>query len=110
MENVAIELEKKIVHHLLNTAKDAGWVCNEVNDGGDDLVKCKSITEALDAVFAVEEATLCFSKVIDGKTKVCGVFVVLGNGVDCIADCHVFSTFQTEVMDISDSYVDSLDA
>lgn len=104
--------ERAIVLHLLTTARAAGWPLAYVNDGGDEAVRCHSDEEGMAAIFAVDDCTACFRAVkpTDRGTKhpVCGVYIVLGNGIDCIADYHAYEPFTSAVMDASDAYIDKL--
>jgi len=77
-----IELERKIVRHLIRAAKEAGWNVCKVDDGGDELVTVRNETEAMDAIFAVDESRLKFTNGTVNHT----VLIVGGNGIDIIAD------------------------
>jgi hypothetical protein len=76
------ELERKIVRHLIRTAKTVGWNVHSVDDGGDERVPVKNETEAMDAIFAVDESRLYLLK--NGVRH--SVLLVGGNGIDIIAD------------------------
>ena len=82
-----MEIEKKIVRHLIREAKKAGWICVAVNNGGDEDEPVSTEAEAMDEAFACDEANLYFSKEVDGKLRTCIVLIVLGNdGYDVICD------------------------
>ena len=76
------DIEMAIVKHLLERAKEFGWVCTKV-DNGDGFV---SVTEdeVLDEAFAADDAELRFER--EGfRTQ--WVYLVFGNdGYDVIAD------------------------
>ena len=79
------EIERRIVRKLIRSMKAAGWVIARINDGGgpDEDALNPNETEAMDVVFAVDEATIYFAK----GTCVRHALIVLGNdGWDCIAD------------------------
>jgi DNA-binding transcriptional regulator LsrR (DeoR family) len=82
-----IEIERRIVRHLIREAKKAGWIAVAV-DGGDEVIPVFGETETMDAVFAVDEATIFFWKTPEGdKRRTRSALIVLGNdGYDCIAD------------------------
>lgn len=85
-----MEIERKVVRHLIRTMKAAGWLITRINDGGDDDEDTldPNETQAMDTVFSVDESTIYFRKQLEpkyGKTHY--AYIVLGNnGYDCIAD------------------------
>lgn len=104
-----LKLERKIVRHLLSTALAAGWTVEAVDDGGFDDARCTNIDEVMEAVFSVDESTIFFNKTIEGVKKCLGVLIVLGNGIDCIADNSVHPVFEAEVIAPSEAFVESLE-
>ncbi len=74
--------ESAMIRGLIRGLKKEGWLPTLVNDQGDELIKVKNETEAMDAVFAVDVSALGFSK---GEAHH-SFMIVLGNGVDCISD------------------------
>jgi DNA-binding transcriptional regulator LsrR (DeoR family) len=109
-----IEMERKIVRHLIREAKQAGWIVMAVDDGGDEPEKVFNETETMDAVFAVDEAQVYFQKTPkDGKRRTRSALIVLGNyGWDCIADHSApdneVSFGWNEMMDRVSEYADKL--
>jgi len=80
-----MEIERKVVRHLIRTMKAKGWIISRINDGGepDEDTLNPNETEAMDAVFAVDDATIYFKK----GNMLRSAYIVLGNdGWDCIAD------------------------
>lgn len=105
-----IEVEKKVVRHLIREMKKAGWSIAKINDGGDfdEDILHPNETEAMDTVFSVDESTIFFSK----GELIRHAYIVLGNdGYDCIAD-HSCSNPKLEeddfekVMDEVQEYAD----
>jgi hypothetical protein len=93
-----IALEKSIVRALIAHMKRAGWSVFRINDG-EELTYPKTIAEALDLIFNLDEASLRFvptNKLPTGKRAQQtrhltarhehGVLLILGEGVDCIND------------------------
>lgn len=113
------EIERKVVRHLIRTMKAHGWIISRINDGGDfdeDSINPNE-TEAMDAVFSVDESTIYFHKRLDashGMTHFAQI--ILGNdGYDCIAD-HSCSTVDYPMDDFEkvihleiDPYCDKLE-
>ena len=108
-----IEIEKKVLRHLIRSMKGNGWVVVRIDDGGeeDEDTIDPNETEAMDAVFAVDECVIYFRKQVSatvGKTHYAQI--VLGNdGWDCIADHSYaadgsdnFNTIMDEVQDYAD--------
>jgi hypothetical protein len=83
-----IKLERSIVVAVVDECAKDGFVPVSVYDGG-EYVPAADAAAVLDAVFSVDEATIHFAPSDDksdwGKR---GVFIVLGNGEDCISDFH----------------------
>ena len=77
------DIEMAIVKHLLERAKEFGWVCTKVDNGG-GYERVNDDDEALDTAFAADSADLCFKR--EGfRTQ--WVYLVFGNdGYDVIAD------------------------
>jgi hypothetical protein len=83
-----IEMEKSIVRHLIRELKTAGFLPDQVWDGG-EYVNTKNESQVLAAVFAVDDATIHFDAGKGANGKSHGVLIVLGNGCDCISDYHI---------------------
>jgi hypothetical protein len=77
-------LERKIVRHLIRTAKAHGYAVTKVWDG-EEYVKCQTENIAMDAVFSVDESTIYF-KHPDQPKGHCAVIVLGNSGYDSIAD------------------------
>ena len=82
-----MEIERKIVRHLIRTMKKHGWNAIAVDDGGDGWEQTKTETEVMGFVFGVDESSIKFHKKV-GNVKVTHfAYIVLGNdGYDCICD------------------------
>ena len=91
------EIERKIVRKLIRSMKAAGWVISYINDGGeeDENIVSPNESEALDAVFSVDESTIAFRKQVGKKGVTCFVQIILGNdGWDCISDYTFTDEFE----------------
>lgn len=84
----ALAIEARIVRKLCRELKKAGYLPESVFDGG-AYVKARTESAVLEAVFAVDDATIHFDRGAGANGKSHGVFIVLGNGVDCMSDWHV---------------------
>lgn len=103
LERIAIE--KQVVRKLIRVAKAKGYNVVKVYDG-EEMVKVKNETEAMDNVFGVDEATIYFKK--DGEPKAHCALIVLGNdGWDAIADNSMGEGWD-DVMAEVDEYCDEL--
>ena len=95
-----MEMELNVVAELLRRAQEQGWAVRGVDDG-EEMHGTKTDAEAMDAVFAVDEATIFFKKGIYRGMA----FIVLGNdGYDAIADNSTGQDFTAEVMDINPEF------
>lgn len=75
-------IERRIVEKLLSTAQEDGWTIDSVYDG-EEYIKTPTAAEALEAIFAVDDATVRFRK---GDGPLRGVYIVLGNCEDVLSD------------------------
>lgn len=75
------KLERRIVANLIAHLAFHGWSVTHVWDG-DDREATPDMVSAMELVFNLDECRIYFSK--DGHTH--SVYLVLGNGVDCLAD------------------------
>lgn len=75
------KIEKAIVTALVEELGKSGFKPFQVWDGG-EYVACTDVASVLNAVFAVDTATVHF------KPGDYGVFLVCGNGEDVISDYH----------------------
>lgn len=80
-----LKLEAKVIRGLIRGLKEEGWRPSAVDDGG-EIIQVRNETQAMDAVFAVDESWLTFEHPSgthhDARRH--SVQIVLGNGVDCI--------------------------
>lgn len=83
IENDArLYVERYIVETLIDRALAEGWKLDSVFDS-EEYIKTRTREKALDAIFAVDESTVRFTK---DDSPLRGVFIVLGNGCDVISD------------------------
>jgi len=89
-----IAIEIRIVRHLIREMKKGGWDVYAVNDG-EEFQKLKGEKKALEAAFAVDEASIYFEnkslplRLEDGTMDCVGhhAYLVFGNdGYDVVAD------------------------
>ena len=85
-----MKIERRIVRHLIRSMKAAGWGAYLVNDG-EEQQRVSTEKEAMEAVFAVDEAHIFFRKAINHFKFISRcAYIVLGNdGWDCICDHSV---------------------
>lgn len=104
-----LEVERKIVRHLCDTMRKHGWDAVYVDDGGDEAEITRTTEEVIEAVFAVDEATIAFRK--DGKKPMtCFVQIILGNdGWDCISDYSFTDEFDQIMKSEVDPYCEKLE-
>lgn len=114
------KIERKVVRHLIRTAKAKGWEITRINDGGEPDEDTLNPTEeqAMDTVFSVDESVIYFRKQLGPKVgKTHFATIILGNdGYDCIADhsCSSddrpgddFEQMMDEVQEYADKFDDS---
>lgn len=99
-----IAIERRIVRHLIRTAKAHGYALTRVWDGG-EMVPATGERAALDAVFSVDESIVYFKHPDEPKGH-CAV-IILGNGVDCVPDSSIGARWDI-VMEESAEYADKL--
>lgn len=80
-----MNMERRMVRRLIRTAKVHGYAVVKVDDG-EEVHKVTTETEAMSAVFAVDECTIRFKHPEQPKTH-CAVIVLGNDGWDAIADC-----------------------
>lgn len=81
-----MSVERKVVRFLVREMKKAGWDAFAVDDG-EELVKCRTESDVIDAVFSVDESGIKFKKYVGGVCLRRSALIVLGNdGYDAIAD------------------------
>lgn len=97
-----IEIERSIVRKLIRNLGKVGYKPCKVWDGG-EYINTPTIKAAMDAVFAVDEATLHF-KPPTGKWGSHGVLLIGGNGEDIASDWHcqdeIFNAAIEKTLDI----------
>ena len=81
-----IALEQRIVRFMLRELSKAGWIPTHVDTGDDDdpYVPVSGERQTMEEVTSVDTCSITFGKPY--SSRVHGVLVVLGNGVDVIAD------------------------
>lgn len=82
-----IDIERKVVAHLIQTAAAAGYALVAVDDG-EERVRVTTEAQALDAVFGVDESRIVFKHPDEPKTH-CAVIVLGNDGWDAVADASV---------------------
>lgn len=112
------EIERKVVRHLIRTMKAKGWIITRINDGGeeDEDTLNPNETEAMGAIFSVDDSVIIFQKKINEfKTVTHFASIILGNdGWDCISDhsCSnhalAYDDFEQIMKDEIDPYTDKL--
>lgn len=122
MSQIRQDIERKVVRHLIREMKKAGWIITRINDGGepDEDIIDPNETEAMDAVFSVDESTIYFRKKLmlnPPTAKTHYATIILGNdGYDCIADhscgsTHPMDDFEKvmdQVQEYADKFCDSI--
>lgn len=109
MADTRIEIEQRIVRNLVRTLKAEGFFATQVWDGG-EYVKTRTEHEVLDAVFAVDDATIHFDGGKGANSHSHGVYIVLGNGFDCISDYHCGDPEFDAVLDRVNAWVNAKEA
>ncbi len=93
-------IEKKCIRHLLRTAKAAGYSVVYVD--AQTRIACTNETQAMLAVFAVDESIIRFSHP-ERPGLHCAVIVLGNDGWDCICD-HSLGEGWDEVMEASNAF------
>lgn len=76
------KLERRIVANLLEFMAHKGWKVSSVYDGEEETATADA-TAAMELIFNLDEVSVRFA---DQSEKIHGVLLVLGNGIDIIAD------------------------
>jgi len=101
-----IETERKVVRHLIRTAKKHGFELRAV-DNGEERINVPTETEAMEHVFSVDESKVVFRHPSHTKNHV--AMIVLGNdGWDAISDSSEGELWD-DVMKECNEYADKLD-
>lgn len=82
-----IDIERKVIAHLIQTAQAAGYALVAVNDG-EERVRVSTEAEALEAVFSVDDSRIIFKHPEEEKGH-CAVIVLGNSGWDCVADASM---------------------
>lgn len=98
-------IERKVVRHLIRTAKQHGYAVTKIFDG-EEMVKCKTETEVMDTVFSVDECTIYFKRPDQAKGH-CAVIILGNDGWDAIADNSIGEGWD-DVIKECDAYSDKL--
>jgi len=101
----SMALERKVVRHLIRTAKAHGYAVTKVWDGG-EMVRVKNETAAMNAVFAVDESRIYFKHPAEDKGH-CACIVLGNDGWDAIVDASMGERWDA-VMDANGEYADRL--
>lgn len=97
-------IENQCVRHLLRTAQAAGY--SVVYDDAETRIACTSETQAMQAVFAVDESIIRFSHP-ERPGLHCAVIILGNDGWDCICD-HSLGEGWDEVMAASATFSQAL--
>jgi len=79
------KIERRIVANLIAYLAFHGWTVSSVYDGEEDE-PASDMVSAMELIFNLDEARLYFFKDVEGVRHPPSVYIVLGNGVDCLAD------------------------
>lgn len=99
--------ERRIVANLLSHLEVHGFVCKQVDDGGDDLEEVDGMKDIMESAFAVDEATLIFTDTHPDARRTYEVDLIFNNGndgLDVISDHSTGGRF-SEAMDSFDAEV-----
>jgi len=101
-------IERMIVRKLIRECKKAGFVPVKVWDS-EEYQTVRTEAETIEAVNSVDDSTIHFAPVDNleqwGRT---GVYIVLGNGVDCISDYHCGNAKFEEAIEAASEYAETL--
>jgi hypothetical protein len=98
-----IAMEKKMVRHLIRTAKKHGYALARIWDG-EEWVKVSTESEAMDLVFNIDECSIFFKHPEEEKAH-CALIVLGNDGWDSIADNSMggkWDAVMEECMEYSD--------
>jgi hypothetical protein len=101
-------IEKKIVRHIIRELRAAGYEPTLVWDGG-EYVKATTEQAVMDAVFAVDDATVHFDGGKGDNEHSHGVYFVLGNGIDVYSDSHCGDPEFAAVLERCVTWINELD-
>lgn len=90
--NAQQKQERRIVANLIRHLGENGWIVHSVSDGEErTAIANGDMVQAMEVAFSVDEAWLYVQKMdhVEGVQRHV-IYVVLGNGIDCIAD-HSFA-------------------
>ena len=99
--------EREVVQFLIRTAANHGYVLRNVYDGGDQRVTVTTEAEAMEAVFAVDEANIYFKRPDEVKGH-CAVIVLGNSGPECIADCSMGGLWDDVIAEVN-SFTDRME-
>lgn len=97
-------LERKVVRHLIRTAKKYGYDVIKVDDREQVHHVCTE-KGAMDAVFAVDDCTIRFKHPNQPKSH-CAVIVLGNDGWDCIADCSMGEIWDDVIQEVEDAFAE----
>lgn len=87
MDAIGDKVERAIVTCLVQDLAKAGYDAVKVWDG-EEYQDAETVEAVLAAVFAVDQSTIHFQRKGKKWGITPGVFIVCGNGEDCISDWH----------------------
>lgn len=93
-------IERKVVRHLIRTAKKHGYALVKVWDGG-EYIQTKTEAEAMATVFGVDESVIRF-KHPDEEGNHCAVIVLGNDGWDAVADASMSDRWDKVIDETSD--------
>lgn len=88
--DISDKVERAIVTCLVQDLSKAGYDAIKVWDG-EEYIDTGTVEDVIDAVFAVGNSTIHFQRAKGARGKKwgkTGVYIVCGNGEDCISDWH----------------------
>ena len=98
-------IERKVIRHLIRTAKAHGYALVRVWDG-EESIRVSTERDAMDTVFSVDESRIVFKHPSEPKAH-CAVIVLGNDGWDAVADSSVGGLWDA-VMDANAEYADKI--
>lgn len=98
--------DKAAIRQVIRALKAGGWSLTGVDDGGDYVtIGNDSETEAIEAIMAVDEATLAVHRNVEGGRASAWVWFVMGN-----EPFEVVADHSTDLSPILDALAESWEA
>lgn len=98
-------IERRVVRHLIRTAKAHGYALVRVWDG-EESIRVSTERDAMDTVFSVDESRIVFKHPSEPKAH-CAVIVLGNDGWDAVADSSEGGLWDA-VMEENSRYADRL--